>query len=138
MSQIEDLFCIVVTTGGIEHPRFEIRNQNGNCWTGERWSTDSAECRLYLGCNDALSDAEQLKCSQYAHLPCHEFVAPVVIRVYAEEEPTRETLLSWLQRSHRLNILAREFGNGPEAGTLATSRIEWAQIRKEKSNENQS
>ena len=137
MSQIEDLFCIVVTCG-TEHPRFAIRNHKGEFWTGEEWSSAQDECRLYSEANSALLDAEKLKLERYEHLPCHEFVAPVVIRIYAEEEPDRETLISWLQRSHRLNILATECGNGPEAGTLGTSRIEWAQIRKENSNENQS
>lgn len=108
--------------------RWAIQNLvNSKVWTGDCFSHDWSQARLYAAPNDACMDMRLIMLEVYDHQSLTLYEAPTRIEVFGEVE--MKQLQHWLSRAAVLRIRNSEFGNGP-AGSLAMPAIHSAEMER--------
>ena len=108
--------------------RYAIQNLvDDQVWTGNCFSHDWSQARLYAQPNDACIDMRNIMISAYEHQPLTIYEAPTRIEVFGEVELRQ--LQHWLSRAAVLRIRNLEYGNGP-GNSLAMPAIHWAEMER--------
>ena len=124
-----DLVFSLVATGPAEHPRYVIADTDSRFWTGEGWTDEETEARLFASVNDAALAIQQILLAEHGDKPLRHFVAPVYVDMYSDAELTLDEIREWLSKAARLTIDPELHGNGPAQETLGLCRIEWRHLR---------
>lgn len=124
-----DLILSIFVTGSPDHPRYLIANPESKFWTGDGWSVNEADARLFATVNDAGHAIQEILLAEHGHKPLRQFVAPVCIDLYSDTGLTLDQIESWLVKIARLTMDAQKHGNGPVEGTLGLTWIDWSQLR---------
>lgn len=124
-----DLILSIFVTGPPAHPRYQIADTESNFWTGDDWSANEADARLYATVNDAGHAIQGILLAEHGDKPVRRFTAPVCIDLYSDAPLTLDQMRNWLVKVARLTIDAEQHGNGPVEGTLGLSRIAWNELR---------
>lgn len=124
-----DFILSIHVTGPPDHPRFIIADADSKFWTGDEWSDEEAEARLFASVNDAALAIHEILLAEHGHKPHRQFVAPVYIDLFADADLSEKEIRDWLVRAARLTIDPDKHGNGPVEGTLGLCRIEWRHLR---------
>jgi len=125
---MSDIVLSLITTSA-EHPRFMITDPESNFWTGENWTDEESEARLYASVNAAGRAIQEILLAEYGDKPVRRFIAPVQVDLYAEDDLTSDEIADWLVKVARLTVDAETHGNGPADGTLGLLHIDWAKLR---------
>ena len=108
--------------------RYAIQNLvNEQIWTGDCFTPDWSQARLYAAPNDACMDMRKIMIRAYDHQPLTVYEAPTRIEVYGEA--SLKELQHWLSRAAVLRIRNSEYGNGP-GNSLAMPSIHWAEMER--------
>lgn len=111
-----------------EFERFVISDQFLRFWNGSLWTTDEADVELFADCNQALWTVHRLLMIEHEGKAVRRFRAPVYLDLYADDPVTLRDVQAWLIKVSKLLIDSPKHGNGPLAGTLGMSRIEWGEL----------
>lgn len=124
-----DLVLSLVRTGTPQHPRFLIADPQQRIWTGSGWSEKEVEGRLYVSVNDAGRAIQEILLAEHGEKPLRRFVPPVHLDLYANTDLNLDEISDWLLKVSRLVMDAETHGNGPVAGSLGLTWIDWSQLR---------
>ena len=126
---MSDLILSIISTGTTKHPRFQVAGPQQRFWTGEGWTEEEAEGRLYLCVNTAGSAIQEILLAQYSDKPLRRFTAPVCVDLYADTDLSMDQIVEWLVNVARLTIDAERHGIGPISGSLGLTWIDWSQLK---------
>ena len=126
---MSDLILSLVATGPPDYPRFIIADPDSKFWTGDEWSDNESEARLFVSVNDAGRAIQEILLAQHGHKPMRRFVAAVSVDLYADTHLSLDEITDWLVKVARLTIDSQTHGNGPVAGTLGLCQIDWSKLR---------
>lgn len=124
-----DLILSIIATGPPQHPRFQIADPQQRFWTGSGWSEEEAEGRLYVSVNDAGRAIQEILLAEHGEKPLRRFTAPVHVDLYSDSELSLDQLSDWLLKVSRLVMDTETHGNGPVAGSLGLTWIDWSKLR---------
>ena len=131
---MSDLILSLVSTGTPQHPRFQIADPQQRLWTGEGWSEEEGEGRLYICVNTAGRAIQEILLAQHGEKPLRRFTAPVHVDLYSDSDLTPDQITDWLVKVARLVMDSEKHGNGPTSGSLGLTWIDWSQLREIKGN----
>ena len=126
---MSDLILSIIATGTSNHPRFVVADPNQRFWTGESWTDEEAEGRLFVCVNNAGRAIQEILLAEHGHQPVRRFTAPVSIDLYADTDLSLDEITDWLAKVARLTIDAEAHGNGPAEGALGLCNIDWSKLR---------
>lgn len=126
---MSDLILSIFVTGPPAHPRYQIASPDLEFWTGNSWTNDESEARLFASVNDAAMAIQEILLTDHEHKPLRQFVAPVYLDLYSDADLSQKEIREWLSKTARLTVDAERHGNGPVEGTLGLLHIEWSQLR---------
>ena len=130
-----DVILSLITTGPTDYPRYEIANQDLEFWTGENWTDEESEARLYVSVNDAGRAVQEILLTEHGDKPLRSSVAPVYVDLYADTDLSLDEISDWLVRAARLTIDTERHGNGPVEGSLGLCHIDWSKLREIENND---
>ncbi len=114
--------------GAPEFERFVISDQFCRVWTGAGWDNAENKAMLFDNANAACEVIQQLLLIEFDGRPHRRFRAPVYVDLYANEPVSIRDIQAWLVRVSKLLVDSPRHGNGPLAGTLGLTRIEWGEL----------
>ena len=124
------LMLCVLPTGSDACPRYRIHDQYNRMWTGEEFSPDEDEALAYEINRDAAQACQNILMIDAKTMPVHRtYVVPITIDLYSEKEVPMKALMDWLSRSALL-IHPPSFGNGPVAGSVGITLVDWNLLKK--------
>lgn len=124
-----DLVLSIIATGPPDHPRFLIADPQQRLWTGEGWTEEEAEGRLFVSVNDAARAIQEILLVEHGDKPLRRFTAPVHVDLYSDSDLSIDEISDWLVKVSRLVMDTETHGNGPVEGSLGLTWIDWSQLR---------
>ena len=109
-----------------------VANQDLEFWTGQEWTDEESEARLYVSVNDAGRAVQEILLTEHGNKPLRRFIAPVYVDLYANTDLSPDEIGDWFVKVARLTIDAEAHGNGPTKETLGLLHIDWSQLREVK------
>jgi hypothetical protein len=110
----------IVKKGTNVFPRYVVTKadeyRNPIYWTGSNWTANEDAAMLFDDVTDALWAYHDLLTESVADRPCHQYIAPLFIRIYGEK-PKLSDLRQWLERAVRIVVDTPKHGLGP-TGTV--------------------
>ena len=97
-----DLILSIISTSTSDHPRFLVADPQQRFWTGEVWSAEEAEGRLYLCVNTAGRAIQEILLAEHGDKPLRKFVAPVHLDLHSDTSLTLDEITDWLVKVARL------------------------------------
>lgn len=101
-----NLHIFVHTCGGKQWPRFVVRNNRGQLWTGDSWTTEPRDALLFNSDEEATAKVSELTLASTERM----VVTTVAIRVDREKPFTIVELQEFLETSFRGFMLDGDFG----------------------------
>jgi hypothetical protein len=83
-----DLVLSIIATGTPQYPRFLVTDPQQRLWTGEGWSEEEGEGRLYICVNTAGRAIQEILLAQHGDKPLRRFTAPVHVDLYSDSDLT--------------------------------------------------
>ena len=124
-----DLVLSIFVTGPPDHARYLVASPDLEFWTGNSWTDEESEARLYASVNDAALAIQEILLTDHGDKPLRQFVAPVYVDVFSDSDLTPAEIRDWLSKTARLTVDAERHGNGPREETLGLLHIQWSQLR---------
>jgi hypothetical protein len=121
----------VVAAGTPEHQRWLICDQFLRYYTGSGWTEQGvvSGAVLYPSSKDAIDQLQTILIAQHHTLPHRRFVAPVYLDLYSPQHVSLRDLQQWLVRVTKLLVDSPKHGNGPVAGSVGLTRIEYGELK---------
>jgi hypothetical protein len=125
------MILTVVAAGTPEHQRWLISDQFLRYYTGSGWTEQGvvAGAVLYTSSKDAIDQLQTILIAQHHTLPHRRFVAPVYLDLYSPQHVSLRDLQQWLVRVTKLLVDSPRHGNGPVAGSVGLTRIEYGELK---------
>lgn len=129
-------YIYLEVTGNPPNHRFLITNSEHQFYTGDKWSENRKEGKLYLDGIEAARLCLKLIKEDYKHCKLvYKYTVPLEIEVHATEPLDTDQFRKWLCRAVTTNVCYNVFGYGPVPNSLVIVETDWLKLTEAKNHE---